>query len=166
MSATLMVYRGQKNWSNTMDICAPTLRRSLGGQNPVIWTDMLLTMIDGLIKAADQGNADAREQLEAQLLYCQQSAFQNPFVSCSHQWAIAQSFAIFGNTPGYILTITGDPSSGVDIQDLRARHRMFGDAVDYLHEFGIPRRVAVPFTVSQVDLVGPFGQPSARIYPP
>jgi hypothetical protein len=31
MSTTLMVYRGQKNWNDKMDICAPTLRRSLGG---------------------------------------------------------------------------------------------------------------------------------------
>jgi len=165
MSATLTVYRGQKNWNDTMDICAPTLRRSLGGQDPVVWTDILLTMIDGLINATEQGNVDARQQLETQLLYCQQSAFQNPFVSCSHQWAIAQSFAIFGNTPGYILTITGDFNSGVDIQDLRTRHQLYGDAMDYLHEFGIPRRLTGPFVVSQVDLVGPFGQPSARIYP-
>jgi hypothetical protein len=43
---------------------------------------------------------------------------------------------------------------------------LYGDAMDYLHEFGIPRRLVGPFIVSQVDLVGPFGQPSARIYPP
>jgi hypothetical protein len=165
MSTTLTVYRGQKNWNDKMDVCAPTLRRSLGGQDPAVWTDTLLAMIDGLIQGTEQGNTDSRHQLESQLLYSQQSAFQNPFVSCSHQWAIAQSFATFGDTPGYVLTITGDPGAGVDVQDLRTRHQLYGDAMDYLYEFGIPRRLMDPFIISQVDLVAPFGQPSARVYP-
>lgn len=165
MPTPIELYRGQKYWNDKMDICAPTLRRSLGGQNPIVWTDTLLTMIDGLIQATKAGSAAARQQLEAQLLYSQQSAFQNPFVSCSYRWAIAQSFAIFGDTPGYVLKITGDANAGVDIKDLRSRYSLYGDAVDYLDEFGIPRRLAHPFVVSQVDLVGPFGQRSAKVFP-
>jgi hypothetical protein len=166
MSASFVVYRGQKSWNKEMNVCAPTLRRrSCGGQDPVGWTDILLDIISALIQAAEQGDAIARRELEGRLLNSQQSSSDCPFVSCSYSWGVAQSFALFDDTPGYVLTITGDPSAGVDVEDLRKRHGLYSDALKYLREFGIPRQVEHPFAVSQVDQVKSFGQPSVRIYP-
>src|SRR4051794_6113895 len=99
-----------------MDITASSLRRGAGGQDPVVWTDMLVRMISGLIVALQAGDPHARSQLESQLLYAQQVAYQSPFVSCTHQLGVAHSFALYGNTPGYVLTFRVSADHGVDFQ--------------------------------------------------
>ncbi|GIF22089.1 hypothetical protein Ate02nite_48190 [Paractinoplanes tereljensis] len=103
--------------------------------------------------------------MENKLLYLQQTRHESPFVSCSHEWSIAQSFALYGNTPGYVLTISGDPASGFDFEELRNSYSLFGDTVSHLKEFGVPRRLGSPFVVECVDLVAPFGQPAVRVKP-
>jgi hypothetical protein len=158
------VYRGQKEWAQGMGIVAPSLRRALGPNDPDLWTDMLLANIDALVDKAERGDESARQQLEQEFLHAQQAAYHNPYVSCSFQWGIAQAFALAKNTPGYVLTITGDPGAGVDFRDLRTRHKLFGDAVDALEEFGIPRRLEDPFQIEEVHLVAPMGQRSVKVF--
>jgi hypothetical protein len=163
--ATITVYRGQKVWSAGVDICAPSLRRALGPNDPALWTEMLLVNIGTLIQKTERGDESARQQLEQEFLHAQQAAYHNPYVSCTYSWGIAQSFALAGDTPGYVLTISGASEQGVDFRDLRTRYRLFGDAVDALQEFGIPRRLEHPFGIDQVVLVAPFGQPTTLVFP-
>jgi hypothetical protein len=164
LTQPFQLYRGQKSWSDAMAILAPSLRNNFG-QDPTVLTDQLLLLIDGLVSRTEAGDAQARSYLENKLLYLQQSKYENPYVSCSHEWSVAQSFALQKNTPGYVLTISGDPSEGLDFESLRSCHGLFGDSMTYLSEFGIPRRLKPPFTVDRVDLVTPFGQPTVRVIP-
>jgi hypothetical protein len=163
--AAITVYRGQKAWSPDMEICAPSLRRALGPNDPELWTSMLLANVAELIRKTEAGDESARQQLEQEVLHAQQAAYHNPYVSCTHSWGIAQSFALAQDTPGYVLTISGEWQYGVDFRDLRNRHKLFGDAVDALQEFGIPRRLEYPFDIDEVMLVAPFGQPTTRVLP-
>lgn len=160
----LTVYRGQKSWAPGMDITASALRKNYGRGNPREWTEFLLTMILDLIDGAERGDVDSRNQLENQLLFSQQAAYQNPFVSCSRSRAVALGFALHGDTPGYVLTVVGDHSVGVDFQALRQRFGLFGDAVDHLEEYGLPRRLEQPFIVTCVDRVDPVGS-FAKVFP-
>jgi hypothetical protein len=84
--AFVTVYRGQKEWSEDMEISAPSLRRALGANDPELWTDMLLANIDALIRKSEAGDEAARQQLEQEFLHAQQAAYHNPYVSCSYQW--------------------------------------------------------------------------------
>jgi hypothetical protein len=160
----ITIFRGQKEWREDMDVCAPSFRRALGLNDPTVWTDMLLGNFTSLIAQTEAGSESARQQLEQEFLHAQQAAYHNPFVSCSYQWGVAQSFALSGNTPGYVLTVVGPEADGVDFRELRRRHHLFGDAVDALEEFGLPRRLAAPFAIEQVMLVAPMGQPSTVVF--
>lgn len=163
--APIVIYRGQKEWSKGMNITACSLRRSAAVLDPAAWTDQLLGIIDSCLHHAGLGYAPARKQLEDQLLFAQQAAYQNPYVSCSRQRSVAQSFALHGDTPGYILTISGDDSVGVDFQDVRQRFGLFGDTVDYLAEYGIPRSIIPPFQIVEVERLGSRGVPETVVYP-
>jgi hypothetical protein len=166
MNEPLVVYRGQKQWDSTMDITAPTMRRAHKSLKPEAWTDQLLDLYDGLIADTAAGNEHAKSQLERQLLVSQQAAYQNPFVSCSYFWSIAQSFALFRDTPGYVLTIECEAGcDGVDFEDLRVTHNLYSGGLDYLREYGLPKRTKTPFEVTVVDLVQPFGQPTVNVKP-
>jgi hypothetical protein len=160
----MRVYRGQKEWSPDMEITAPSLRYVFGHEDPVVMTDQLLLRTSGLVARADGGDAQARSALENHLLYLQQSRYDNPYVSCRHRWAMAQSYALALDTPGYILTIEGDPGEGLDYESVRARHRLFGDAVKHNAEFGIPRAVRDGFRVTRVEHVKPHAQSSEVVY--
>jgi hypothetical protein len=161
----IVIYRGQKEWSDGMTITASSLRRSSFVPDPVVWTDQLLGIIDNLRASAASGNARARKQLTDQLLYAQQEAHQNPFVSCSRKFSIAQGFALHGDTPGYILTISGDEDAGLDFEAVRTQFGLFGDSMDYLEEYGLPRSLNWPFQITQVELVGPHAGPGMVVYP-
>jgi hypothetical protein len=162
----IAVFRGQKQWDSRMEITAPTMRRAFGVMDPELWTDTLLHMIVSLIQCTDSGDGDARNQLETQLLYSQQSAYQNPFVSCSLSRSVAIGFAIHGDTPGYLLTVECDSDcTGVDFEDLRGKHQMYGRPLDYLKEYGVPKRIGPPFRVTSVDLVDPSGQGTVGVFP-
>lgn len=163
--APIVVYRGQKEWYQGMNITASSLRRSSAAPGPAAWTDQLLGIIDNLLGNAAAGNVAARKQLEDQLLYAQLSAYQNPYVSCSKQWSVAMSFALHGDTPGYVLTISGDDSIGLDFQNVRRQFGLFADAQDFLEEYGIPRHVSPPFQVNQVQLFGSRAVTQSQVYP-
>jgi hypothetical protein len=163
--APIMIYRGQKEWYDGMNITASSLRRSSAAPDPDSWTDQLLGIIDNLFKSMVAGNVQARKQLEDQLLYSQLSAYQNPYVSCSWEWSVALGFALKGDTPGYVLTISGDDSVGFDFRDARKRYGLFADAQDYLEEYGIPRSISPPFKIEEVDLFGVRATSRNRVYP-
>jgi hypothetical protein len=163
--APIVIYRGQKEWYDGMNITASSLRRSSGAPDPESWTEQLLGIIDNLLNSAAAGNVQARKQLEDQLLYAQLSAYQNPYVSCSRQWSVALGFALKDDTPGYVLTITGDDSAGLDFRDVRDRFRLFADSQDYLQEYGIPRQVGPRFKVDDVCLYGARAASRERVYP-
>jgi hypothetical protein len=148
-----------------MLICAPSLRSALVS-DALAFTRQQLELLTGLLAKADLGDQKARNALESELLHIQSAKHRNPFVSCSHMWSVAQSFALFGDKPGYVLTIEGDPP-GFDFAAIREKHHMFGDAVDYLCEFGVPVALGpdFDFTVIKVDYVQPFGRPTEAIYP-
>jgi hypothetical protein len=163
--APIVIYRGQKEWSEDMNITAPSLRKSSVAPDPAAWTDQLLGIIGNLLSHVAAGSVQAKSALEDQLIISQQKAYQNPYVSCSWQRAIAQSFALHGDTPGYVLTISGDDSVGLDFQGVRTKFGLYSDSVDYLHEYGIPRSIAAPFQITEVVLLGSHGVPQAQVYP-
>jgi hypothetical protein len=148
-----------------MIITASSLRRSSAAPDPKSWTNQLLGIIDNLLDSAADGNVQARKQLEDQLLYAQLSAYQNPYVSCSRQWSVALGFALKDDTPGYVLTISGDDSIGLDFPGVRNRFGLFADSQDYLQEYGIPRSVRPPFKVDDVYLYGARAASRERVYP-
>ncbi|HKE73918.1 MAG TPA: hypothetical protein VKB57_09910 [Acidimicrobiales bacterium] len=163
--AGVTLYRGQKVWDEAMDISAPTLR-SAYMPDVVAYTDTLLLLVDGLMARADGGDAAARRDLENKLLGMQQLSYENPYVSCSRSTSTARSFATGGDTPGYLLQITGDDQAGLDYEAVRTRHGLTRDSVKYLDEVGIPRKVAAPFTVVAVWLVDPTpGVADIEVYP-
>jgi hypothetical protein len=160
----MRIYRGQKEWSPEMRITAPSLRYAFGHDAGTL-TEQLLLMISGLISNVNRGDKIARAALEDRLLFMQNSRYENPYVSCSHRWAIAQSFALARDTPGYILAIDGDGEGGLDYEAVRQGHSFFGDAVDYLAEFGIPREIAGGFTITEVQYVQPRTEIAKVVYP-
>ena len=93
----------------------------------------------------------SRNRLEDLLLTAQRSAFENPFVSCSFSYAVARGFANAGDTAGYIVTIEGPWYIGLDFEFLRAMFGLYGDADDYLQEFGIPEQLQPPFSIVKVE---------------
>ena len=125
--APIVIYGGQKEWFTGMSVTASSLRRSSGAPDPAAWTDLLLSIVNNLLRSATAGSVSARKQLEDQLLYAQQSAYQNPYVSCSRQRAVAQGFALYGDTPGYVLTIAGNDSVGLDYQAVRSKFGLYAD---------------------------------------
>ncbi|MEW2523222.1 hypothetical protein [Actinacidiphila alni] len=160
----MRVYRGQKEWQPDMEITAPSLRHAFG-HDPVLMTDQLLLMTSGLVLHADSGDEQARSALEDRLLHMQFSRYENPYVSCSYLWHIAHSFACARDTPGYILTIEGEPAGGLDYESVRRRHRMYSDTVGHLAEFGIPRRVVGSgFVLTRVEYVKHHTEGSEVVY--
>lgn len=147
-----------------MRITAPSLR-STYVQQPEMFTKLQVELLTGLLAAADHGDDKARSALESQLLHIQNTRHANPFVSCSLRWSVAQSFALFGDTPGYVLTVEGPRDRGFDFAAVREAHGMFGDAVDYLYEFGVPAILGGDFKVREVHHVRPFGAPTEMVYP-
>lgn len=148
-----------------MVITAPSLRRSWGDEDLEAHTTNLLNQFDGMIRHACGGNKAAKDQLEKQLLYSQQAAHANPFVSFTYEWGVAVSFALKGNSAGYILTARGDSASGVDFESLRSELDIFVDGVDFLREFGLRRRLEDPFQLISVETLAPFGAATVRVYP-
>ncbi|CCK24443.1 hypothetical protein BN159_0064 [Streptomyces davaonensis JCM 4913] len=146
-----------------MQITAPSLRSGYF-DDPTAWTEMQIDLFTRLLRASDRGDKKAQGHLEDQLLHIQSAKHANPFVSCSHRWSIALSFALFNDTPGYVLTIVGR-GPGFDIAAVRERHGLFGDAVDHLVEFGVPRALGDDFTVEQVHYVQPFGRATEVVFP-
>lgn len=147
-----------------MRITAPSLRYAFGNDAGIV-TEQLLRMISGLVSNADQGDKNARGALENRLLFMQQSRYENPYVSCSHLWSIAQVFALARDTPGYILVIEGDDDKCLDYDAVRQRHNLFGDAVDHLAELGIPREIGRGFTIMEVQYVQPHNSIAKVVYP-
>ena len=148
-----------------MTISACSLRRASAIPNPGTWTAQLLGLFQNLLTDALAGKDAAKKQLGDQLLYAQLSAYQNPFVSCSYEFAVAQHFALHNDTPGYVLTITGDNSVGLDFEDVRAKFGLFGDSMDYLKEYGIPGTLGPPFQLTRVELLELRDTTRRVIYP-
>jgi hypothetical protein len=146
-----------------MRIVAPSLRYAFGHDAGTL-TEQLLLMVSGLVANTDRGDRNARDALENRLLFMQNSRYENPYVSCSHHWIIAQSFALARDTPGYILVIDGDGEGGLDYEAIRQRHKLFGDAVDYLAEFGIPKEINRGFTITEVQYVQPRVEMAKVVY--
>ncbi len=162
----ITVYRGQKTWLVGMVIGASSLRRS--GGSPVDredWTKALLTQFRRNVADAMGGEQESKKRLETLLLNAQRDAFQNPFVSCSFSYAVAGSFANANDTLGYVLTVEGPWYSGIDYEFLRRLFGLYGDAFDYLQEFGLPERVAHPFSLTKVEAVADSWSPPVRIFP-
>lgn len=158
------VFRGQKYWDIEMKISAPSLRSQPDLASGRKWTDALLTLIDNLVEAATAGDASARQYLETQLIYCQQTKYQSPFVSTSHQYSVAQGFATYGDTPGYVIVTRVAKRDGLDFEDFRRRFNMFGDTTAYLLEFGVRRRLKSAW-IDHVDEVQPRGGFTRVVYP-
>jgi hypothetical protein len=163
--AQITVYRGQKSWHSGLVLTASSLRKAFGVRDPVQWTEGLLQIISGCVLGALAGVQDSRSQLEWQLLYSQQTAFQNPFVSCSFTQAVAVGFACADDTPGYVVTLEGDWHAGFDFEYVRRQFGLFPDAMDYLAEFGIPRSVAAPFTVVAVHHIDASTGMNSKVFP-
>ncbi|MGW2960850.1 hypothetical protein ACWDGI_20605 [Streptomyces sp. NPDC001220] len=146
-----------------MSVTAPSLRSGYD-RDAATFAEQQVDRLMRMLSKADKGDARARDALESELLHLQSTRHTNPFVSCSRRWSVAQSFALFGDTPGYVLTVEGE-GPGLDIAAVRERHRMFGDAVDYLFEFGVPQALGADFAVVEVHRVQPFGLPTEVVYP-
>lgn len=157
-------YRGQKQWWLGMPITAPSIRYGYG-PDVVTFTEHQVHSLNGMLAAADAGDTKARDALENKLLYIQLAKQENPFVSCSRMWSVAQGFATHGDTPGFVLTIEGEIGSGFDFAAVRERHAMFADGFDHLHEFGIPVELGATFDLVEVHHVQSFGRPSKRVHP-
>ena len=150
----ITVYRGQKVWRSRMSITASSMRISAGSRaNRATWTEALLTQFKRNISGAVGGDHTATKRLEGMLINAQQFAFQSPFVSTSLSYSVARGFANAGDTPGFVLTIVGPWYSGIDFEFLRNLLGLYGGAFDYLQEFGLPARLASPFTLVKVDRV-------------
>ncbi|MFJ9900340.1 hypothetical protein ACIQPR_44120 [Streptomyces sp. NPDC091280] len=146
-----------------MSVTAPSVR---SGYDPDAeqFAKQQVARLMRMLSKADKGDLQARDDLESELLHLQSTRYTNPFVSCSRYWSVAQGFATYGDTPGYVLTIEGE-GPGLDISAVRARHQMFGDAVDHLAEFGIPEALGENFQVVTVHRVQSHGQPSEVVFP-
>lgn len=134
-----------------MVLSAASLRRS--GTSDLAaeqLTEGLLKTFDELIGRSKHGHKDAIDRLESQLLVSQQVAHLNPYVSCTHDLGVALSFALKGGTPGFVLRIESEDDFGIDFEQLRQSYRLFGDSMDYLQEYGIPRKVGKPFEIVEV----------------
>lgn len=167
----ITIYRGQKDWdkakyrTNPRYITAASMRRSWGSSTDMEqWTDTLLTGYRHTLRDAGTGNAQAIKRLGSMLLNAQLYAYENPFISCSFSQAIALSFALAGDTDGFVLTIDGDWYDGVDFEFLRRRFGYVGTAVDHLQEFGIGKELHPPFHVVRVVRVG-LSQAPQQVYP-
>ncbi|PKB64155.1 MAG: hypothetical protein BZY80_03560 [SAR202 cluster bacterium Io17-Chloro-G2] len=97
----------------------------------------------------------SKKRLEGMLLNAQRFAFQNPFVSTSFSYSVARSFATAGDTPGYVLTIEGPWYHGIDFEFQRRLFGLYGNAFDYLQEFGVPNNLFPPYTVVASQSVDP-----------
>jgi hypothetical protein len=162
---TVTIYRGQRSWHPSMTVTVSSARRGLTPPN-------FITSLRNLFRLAIQGSAQrnptARKQLQTLLYYAQQSAFMNPFVSCTFDYAIARSFANAGNQSGYVLTITGPWYDGVDYEFVRTTFGLYHFGYDYLREFGVPYDVSVnstPFLVVKVDRVADALSRPKPVYP-
>jgi hypothetical protein len=145
-----------------MSVTAPSLRSGYD-RDAEAFAELQVDRLKRMLSQADRGDVKARAALESELLHLQSARHANPFVSCSRKWSVAQSFALFGDTSGYVLTIEGE-GQGLDITAVRERHRMFGDAVDHLDEFGVPLALGTDFVVVEVHRVQPRGGPEV-VYP-
>lgn len=157
------VYRGQKWWDPAVTITASSLRSGVGIRDPLLWTTSLIQQINALEEKARAADKPATKQLEQQLLACQMMTYQNPFVSCTYERAVAGSFALSDGTPGYILEIRGPLEVGLDFEGVRSSLGLYGDAFDYLREYGLPIRLVAPFTVDEVVRVDGFA--ATVVYP-
>ena len=162
----ITVYRGQKTWSHGLVIEASSLRRSSGSRREQQnWTEALLTQFRRNLAGAMGGDQSSKKRFEALLLNAQQFAFQNPFVSCSFSYAVARSFGNANDTLGYVLTLEGPWYSGVDFEFLRGLFGLYGDAFDYLQEFGIPWTLGPYFALAKVERADDSWSPPVRVYP-
>ncbi|MFI0514905.1 hypothetical protein ACH3Y9_33535 [Streptomyces sp. WSLK1-5] len=146
-----------------MSVTAPSLRSGYD-RDAATFAEQHVDRLMRMLSKADEGDRTARDALESELLHLQSARHTNPFVSCSHSWSVAQSFALYGDTPGYVLTIEGE-GRGLDIAAVRNRHDLFKDAVDHLLEFCVPLTLDTDFAVVEVHRVQSFGRPSEVVYP-
>ena len=134
----------------------PNARRSGGYRTEQeAWTSALITQFRRNSARSVSGDLDSRKRLEGMPLNAQQFAFQNPFVSTSFSYSVARSFATAGDTPGYVLTIEDPWYNGIDFDFQRNLFGLYGNAFDYLQEFGIPTSLVPPYTVADSQLVNP-----------
>ncbi len=162
----ITIYRGQKTWSFGLVIEASSLRRSGGSRiEQENWTRALLTQFHRNVAGAMRGQQESKNRLEALLLNAQRFAFQNPFVSCSFSYAMARSFANAFDTLGYVLSVEGPWYSGIDFDFLRGLFGLYGDAFDYLQEFGLSETLSDPFAIAEVERVDDSRSPPVRVYP-
>lgn len=162
---SVTIYRGQKIWHPGMELTATSIRKSYGVANPAQWTDGLIQIVSGLVLGVLSGAPGTAKTLEWQLLFSQQAGFQNPFVSCSYSRAVALSFALEDDTPGYLLTIAGDWHAGFDFEHIRQRFGLFGDAMTHLKEFGLPRLLTNDFRLIEVEKLDRQALRGTRIFP-
>lgn len=124
----------------------------------------LLTQFHGNVAGAMSGQQESKKRLDALLLNAQRFAFQNPFVSCSFSYAVARSFANANDTMGYVLTVEGPWYSGIDFEFLRGLFGLYGEAFDYLQEFGLPETLGYPFALAKVERVDGSRSPPVVVY--
>ena len=162
----ITVYRGQKSWDPGMTIEASSRRCAAGlPRQRADWTTALLTQFSRNLAGSIRGQQDSKKRLESLMLNAQQFAFQNPFVSCSYSYAVARGFANAGDTQGYLLTVEGPWYSGFDFEFVRGLLGLYGDAFDYLLEFGLPETLGSPFSMVKVERYDDPWSPPVRIYP-
>jgi hypothetical protein len=147
--ANIVVYRGQKEWDDSMHVVAPSSRNSFV-RSPEALTEAMVDLFDGLLHSA-RTDAAAKSDLEHRLLDVQQNRSLSPFVSCSFLKSVAIGFATHGDTAGYVLEIHGDDADGWDIQTIREDLGIFSNSMKYLNEFAIPRSVSPAFRIERVD---------------
>ena len=101
------------------------------------------------------GDLDSQKRLEGLLLNAQRFAFQSPFVSTSFSYSVARSFATAGDAAGFVLTIEGPWYHGIDFEFQRNLFGLYGEAFDYLQEFGVPTSLQPLYTVVDSQAASP-----------
>ena len=64
-----------------------------------------------------------------------------------------------------MLIVEGPWYSGIDFEFLRGLFCLYGDAFEYLQEFGLPETLGHPFTLAEVERVDDSRSPPVRVYP-
>jgi hypothetical protein len=98
------------------------------------------------------------------MLNAQRSGVFSPFVSTSSNRNVARSFALDGNTPGFILTIEGPEDRLYDFRQIREMNRIpHPSEFMWLNEFGIPLQIEAPFTVTKVEEIQSIMERKRRV---
>lgn len=145
----ILVYYGAKHWTPGQIILAKCveyfLARAKTEFESFSYAEGLLTYL------RDFSNKSILEQA---MLNAQRSGVFSPFISTTKDRAVARSFALAGNNPGYILTIEGPESEFYDFNKIRSHNRIPAPPeFAWLKELGIPLRLEDPFHVVSVEKI-------------